>query len=360
MTKQLSIENLLEPISPDTPCGSDLSFSTEFDAIAEARRADDRSLDQGEWVAAIKDADWPGVITRCTSLLQSQSKDLRIAMWLTEALGKTEGLAGLAQGCELLGGMMNQYWENLHPRADDDDQELRIGNLAWLVQRIAQLLRETPLTNAPQQRYSLADHEAALALQAKLERDPDLIDELGDDALTPARFSAAQKATPAAFYRALLGDLERFENAWRALTQAIDARLGIDGPSFGPVNDVLEKVAVLLRRLAREAGVIQDTATDAPAPLVEHETAIVRPSRKTGIQSRAQALELLQQVAHYFRETEPHSPVAYLAATAVKWGEMPLHVWLRSVMKDGVELSHLEELLGLAPTPTTPPDAEPG
>ena len=356
MTMPLSIEHLLEPISSDIPCGSDLSFSSEFDEIAEARRADDRTLDQGEWVAAIKDADWPGVIARCTNLLQSQSKDLRIAMWLTEALGKTEGLAGLAQGCELLGGMMAQYWDDLHPRADDNDQELRIGNLAWLVQRIAQLLREVPLTDAPQQRYSIADYEAALVLQAKLERDPELIDELGEDALTPARFSAAQKATPPDFYRALLGSLERFENAWSGLTRIIDERLGVEGPSFRPVKDALEQVTVLAKRLAREAGVVNDNVIEAAPLLAEKEIGAPRTTRKPGIHSRAQALELLQQVAIYFRETEPHSPVAYLASTAVKWGDMPLHVWLRSVMKDGGELSHLEELLGL--TPSSPPEAE--
>ena len=39
-------------------------------------------------------------------------------------------------------------------------------------------------------------------------------------------------------------------------------------------------------------------------------------------------------VAHFFRRTEPHSPVAYLAEKAVKWGEMPLHD------QDGGALGH--------------------
>jgi type VI secretion system protein ImpA len=52
-------------------------------------------------------------------------------------------------------------------------------------------------------------------------------------------------------------------------------------------------------------------------------------------------------VAAFFRRTEPHSPVAYLADKAVSWGEMPLHEWLRQVVKDQGSMSHLEELLGL-------------
>lgn len=66
------------------------------------------------------------------------------------------------------------------------------------------------------------------------------------------------------------------------------------------------------------------------------------------IASRAHALELLRQVAIFFRHTEPHSPVAYLAEKAVHWGAMPLHAWLRSVVKDSGSLSHIEELLGVA------------
>jgi type VI secretion system protein ImpA len=39
--------------------------------------------------------------------------------------------------------------------------------------------------------------------------------------------------------------------------------------------------------------------------------------------------------------------VAYLADKAVRWSEMPLHEWLRAVVKDGGSLSHLEEMLGI-------------
>ncbi|HEV7816579.1 MAG TPA: type VI secretion system protein TssA, partial [Janthinobacterium sp.] len=64
------------------------------------------------------------------------------------------------------------------------------------------------------------------------------------------------------------------------------------------------------------------------------------------LQSRAQALSQLRQVADFFRRTEPHSPVAYLAEKAANWGELPLHLWLRSVVKDAAAIAQLEELLG--------------
>ncbi len=43
--------------------------------------------------------------------------------------------------------------------------------------------------------------------------------------------------------------------------------------------------------------------------------------------------------------------MAYLAARAAKWGDMPLHAWLRAVVKDDATLSQIEELLGLGDSP---------
>jgi type VI secretion system protein ImpA len=65
------------------------------------------------------------------------------------------------------------------------------------------------------------------------------------------------------------------------------------------------------------------------------------------IQTRTQALAQLRLVAEFFRRTEPHSPVAYLADKAAKWGEQPLHLWLRAVVKDEATLGRLEEMLGV-------------
>ncbi len=63
-------------------------------------------------------------------------------------------------------------------------------------------------------------------------------------------------------------------------------------------------------------------------------------------QDRRQALAQLRVVADFFRRTEPHSPVAYLADKAASWGDMPLHVWLRAVIKDPAAIASVEELLG--------------
>ena len=90
-----SADQLLHPIRPGQPCGDDLSFSPDLDAIGQARKFDDPSLDQGEWVTDLKEADWDFVERSCVSLLSTRSKDLRLAVWLAEAAAKRHGMRGL-------------------------------------------------------------------------------------------------------------------------------------------------------------------------------------------------------------------------------------------------------------------------
>ena len=60
-------------------------------------------------------------------------------------------------------------------------------------------------------------------------------------------------------------------------------------------------------------------------------------------------LNRLNDIAEFFKRTEPHSPVAYLVQRAVKWGDMPLDMWLQEVVKDPGVLYQLRETLGVMP-----------
>ncbi len=54
---------------------------------------------------------------------------------------------------------------------------------------------------------------------------------------------------------------------------------------------------------------------------------------------------MLREVARYFRQHEPHSPVPLLAERAARWAEMSLEEWLLHVVKDESTLQQLRELL---------------
>jgi type VI secretion system protein ImpA len=207
MLMPTKITTLLEPISETSPCGDDMLFSADFDAIQHARRFDDPSLDQGEWVTEIKEADWPFVVERSTSLLQTQTKDLRLAVWLTEALAIEDGVSGLTDGYVLLTGLSERFWEHLHPLPEGDDAEYRLGNVAWLMGRTADLLRAMPLTAAPGDPYSTVDWDVATHVAQAMKRDPDHADDIARGKPSIDQIEASKRATPVAFYSALLADL---------------------------------------------------------------------------------------------------------------------------------------------------------
>jgi type VI secretion system protein ImpA len=87
----LNISQLLQPVSEERRCGDDLTYSDDMDQIARARMEDDPALDQGEWVTTLRQADWPLVAGRCAVLIETRSKDMRLAVWLAEALARTQG-----------------------------------------------------------------------------------------------------------------------------------------------------------------------------------------------------------------------------------------------------------------------------
>lgn len=305
-----NLEQLLQPVSPVRPCGDDLSFSQELDAVARARVYDEPGLDQGAWVVALREADWSFVATRCSQLIASHSKDLRLAVWLAEALARTRQLRGLGDGFALLAGLAERYWDGLYPLIEDGDAEPRIGNLSWLLTRTPQLLGAMALTDGDHGRYSQQD------------------------------FIAARQRSSRQFSEALLADAQYCMQSLLACERSIDAHLGSDGPSFRAAREALEDVIHLIAPLPAEG---------VPA-LAQPAGGMLAASGSSGssgaIVQRQQALAQLRQVADFFRRTEPHSPVAYLADKAASWGELPLHLWLRAVVKDQGTLAQLDEMLG--------------
>ncbi|MFA5985465.1 MAG: type VI secretion system protein TssA [Methylococcaceae bacterium] len=350
-------KELIKPISDNNPYGEDISFSREIDAISEARRFDDATLDQGDWVTDIKLANWPFVIENCSTLLASKSKDLRLAVWLAEASAKVYQFAGLAEGYLLLADLCDKYWEGIYPLPDDVGQEQRSGNIHWLLTRSIQLIKEMPITENYGITYSILDYEVVSTANVKANATEQ---EGGEEAVKYANFEIALRKGSKSFYKKLLEDIQFCKLALNQLEHSVDTRLGLDGPSFSAAKEAIENAQRLIVRFVKELGlalVEEDelTGDSAPQPVTPIDS-LRQPATNiqmaTVIHSREQALSQLRLIADYFKRAEPHSPVAYLAEKAAAWGEMPLHHWLASVIKDPTSLSHIQELLGMVDKPS--------
>jgi type VI secretion system protein ImpA len=353
----MNIDQLLLSISDDAPCGEDMSFSPEFDAIQELRREDDPTLDQGEWVTENKVADWPGVVALCATVLTKRSKDLRVAGWWTDAVTRTQGLPGLADGLSLVARLIDERWDTLHPLVDDGDVEPRVGNLHWLLARVEVLCRLAPITTPLRgRRLSLIDIEAARARQQAISRGTlDVKTAKAEGAVLLDELQRHITSTGAAAFDDTLAHIKAVQTALQALQVAVDAKLGVDGPGFVAARKAVDVAVDAITRLGRDSGF---GPADAPAASASELAGAATGAQAVAggvsggpVTTRAQALQQLREVAGFFRRTEPHSPVAYLADKAARWGDMPLHAWLRAVLKDGGTLAQLEEILGVEPLP---------
>lgn len=340
--------DILKPVSSQNPCGEDMSFSPEFDFIQEARREDDSTVDYGEWKTTLKEADWKSVVAKCTELLETRTKDLRVCAWLTEGLTKTCGFAGLASGIVTTARMMENFGQDIHPLAEDGDQEQRMGSLIWFVTRLSQLVGQIPITASVAGSFGLNDYEAARLLQMQLQRHSESTI-ASEQRVTLEKFSAAAEKTDKAKYVGWIADLESCIAGLNQLSTVSDTFFGLDSPSFSPLTKTLDAVLMRVQSIAKERGVsaVTEKARTEEGKNMNEATAANSSDASGPIKNRAQALAKLREVAEFFRETEPHSPVAYLAEKAAQWGAMPLHTWLRNVVKDRGTLSNIEELLGI-------------
>jgi type VI secretion system protein ImpA len=347
-------EELLIPISDSNPSGVDVSFSPELDAIAQARKFDDPSLEQGEWVTDLKEADWDAVINGCTTLLTRKSKDLKVAVWLTEAAARQYRLRGLGEGFRLLAGLCEQYWDlGLYPEAEGGDQDQRVGNISWILSRTRALVREVPLTEGRHNAWSTIAFEAARK-RAAAGNEPEGLPKLAD-------METARRNNAAQFVATFHADAQYCLDALQKLEEVADAKLGADSPGFAAARDAVKSMLHALPTAPAgtvassvASSVTSAASIDAPqSGVASVPSSAPEPQDNTApgpLRTRAQAIAQLRSVATFFRETEPHSPVSYFADKAANAGEQDLHTWLRSVVKDQASLSHIEELLGVPPS----------
>jgi type VI secretion system protein ImpA len=343
------------------PCGPDMVFSAEFDQLNELRRQDDPTIDQGEWVTELKRADWAAALALAETLLTKRTKDLRLAAWWAEAAAHVRSFDGLADGIELYTALCRAHWDQVHPVAEDGDHELRIGSTNWLLTQTRALCAALPVLKNGDLPISLTDIDTARQRgPAAAAAQPNSGAGAKAQALTMDAVTRAQRSTAAAHILALLEGARRLPEAVAQLQAVVDEHWGADGPGFASTRDAVQETATRLERLAREMGALSTPAAAAAADgSVGADVAPSpgAPSLTGAPTSRAQALAQLRAVAEFFRRTEPHSPVAYLADRAAHWGEMPLHEWLRAVLKEQGTLTQLEELLGVKAESASSSDA---
>jgi type VI secretion system protein ImpA len=371
-TETLDFSRILEPFPGENPAGKplreDFSPNSLYYKIKDARasaRAAERSLaydDGKEESQQFNVADWKPVLELGPTILAEESKDLEIATWLTEALLRQHGYAGLRDGFRLLRELVERFWDNLYPLPDEDGLHGRIapvgglngeGNDGVLIRPIFNV----PITVAGTTRpLSCSDHQQATDLNAL--SDPEKrAQRIDQGAVTMQIFEQAVRETPSETLLDHLNDITDCLKEFESLCAALDGKCGNDdtGHSLAPpssnIRNALDSCRDLLQGITRnrmpESGAAGETAGEASA--AEAGGGIPAPTKTGYIKSRETAFQSLLQVAEFFKRTEPHSPISYALEQAVRWGRMPLPDLLTELIPEEPARMQLFKLVGITP-----------
>ncbi len=395
------MEDLLNPISDEQPCGEYLKgnrslyrgLRNSFNMAQSSFRQLIESPDamKNEALLNANSDNWSALQNQCEETLQNTSKDMEIFCWLATAqLFSRDPLNNLASTLEAFAEAIERYWNDLNPKppveklkASDESGQRQ----EWAEQRIKPLLQligdtqDSGLLYMPLQlislaggvdysRYFSAERAGELAglrdeAQAALATDKDSIVDnilaLGrcQDALIlleqRVNESCQQDGAPGISFRFVKESIERLLQALKYLlgeqlqpwpldkVEAQNTEVEANTEALPGANDVADETSVA------EVSMVGAPATNSGSAAVAQQ--IYVPGEIT---SRDQAFQELRKIADFMRRTEPHSPIYMLLERAIRWGYMSLPELLSEMVGDNTQvMGRITQLAGLETTEQT-------
>jgi len=234
-------ERVLAPISEKKPSGEDLRALKDWVEIRKARPNRSDLADKRDWEPAnpIR-TDWSTYKEVVEKALCTKSKDLELSVFLTEACGRVHGFAGIRDGLWTIRGLLNGFADRgLFPLPEDGNLESRYGKLEWMNEKLADLIREIPITMRaePAVNYSMNYRSEALRPNGMI---------------TVAEFESAVAVGTKEQYESLSRELEEGRSELDELEQVISAQFGPNALSFVESKHALEECQVAISSILRK------------------------------------------------------------------------------------------------------------
>ncbi|MDE2160551.1 MAG: type VI secretion system ImpA family N-terminal domain-containing protein, partial [Burkholderiales bacterium] len=117
----------LRPLPDEAaPCGPDLEYDNEFLALNKACEGKPETQ-----FSAAEPPDWRTAVATAAALFE-RTRDLRVAVqWLRGTLA-LQGWSALPTGLGLICGLLEDFWDGVHPLPDDGDAYGRVNALTLL------------------------------------------------------------------------------------------------------------------------------------------------------------------------------------------------------------------------------------
>ena len=234
-------ERVLIPISAEKPAGEDLRALKDWVEIKKAKPNLSDTADKRDWQPAnpIK-TDWSNYKELVEKALCTKSKDLELGVFLTESCARLHGFAGVRDGIWAVRGLLTEFSDKgLYPVPENGSLEDRYGKLDWLNDKLAELMREIPLTMrpSPEVNYSLNYRDEALRQNGMI---------------TAAEFESAAAAGSREQYETLVKELEEARSEFAELEQVASEKFGSGALSFGSANQVFDDCRTAVSSILRK------------------------------------------------------------------------------------------------------------
>jgi type VI secretion system protein ImpA len=322
------IEPLLTPLSDEEPCGPDLEYDPEFQALERAG-AGTPERQYGDKVFPAEPPDWPQVHELALGLA-ARSRDLRVAVWLARSGARLHGLPGAWRGLQLLQGLLEQRWDLAHPQldaTDNNDPTMRLNALTPLAAPEA-LLADLRAAGIVARRGSLTLRELELGLGR---------DDPHGDETSPTEAGVLQGlAGLCAEQPEATEALQGCADAAAAIVAAVESQVGSAAPDLSAFTRLADTGPLALARMAPDAG---GDAGD--------EAAGAEPGGGGGggfavggggsIRSRADAVRELERVCEWLERNEPSHPAPLLIRRAQRLMNMTFIEIIQDMAPGGID-----------------------
>ena len=139
------------------------------------------------------------------------------------------------------------------------------------------------------------------------------------------------------------------------LDGALAAHCGNESPSFSRLRETLSDILDALRLHAPTLAIrdpeIMAEAVEASAPVAEEGQTLGSGQAAGRILDRQGAFRQLEELAAFFRRTEPHSPIAYAIENLVRRGRMSFAELIEELIVDDSARRNYLINAGIQPPP---------
>ena len=328
-------EQLLKPISDAAPAGENLEYDPAFLALERAAQGKPEQR-MGNAVVPGEPPEWGGVLSQAAALLD-RTKDLRVAVHLTNALLNRGGLEGVSDGLTVVSGLLANFWPTVFPeldREENDDPTMRITALAALTSpAVLHTLRNTPVVRAQ-------------ALGSAAFRDLSTVQ--GEAQLDNATVEGIFQSVDLAALESAVGWMSTCIDRLSQVDKIFEERTGSRGPDLTPLLRIFRDALNFARpRLENR----RPATVDAPAEgdVTAAQVAAGSPSAPRAalageVNSREDVVRAIDKICAYYARFEPSSPLPLMLQRCKKLVPMTFLDILKEIAPNGV--AQLETVVG--------------